>query len=329
MSHIRSIVPGAIRYTCGRYSREDIINCQTILAQDLADSGISLDQLYNHRLILDFLSEGHDPTIIAPLVNYLGGLVGIDNIRVLFNAVVDVTELPYRARSFVFHFATWDGRFGNQGDQSQVLIEQKFLCLARRPTPGRAQFVSQLLSVVPEVRASFGSGFAEMSQSFQSYFSQHALPIMIDGDARQYVHNLATDIFRTCLFNIIIETSSQTDPNSWSSIFLTEKTFKCFDLYQIPIWFAVPGTVGQLRKLGFDLFDDVVDHSYDTIPDPVLRMNFVVDQVKQLDSRYSLPDCQSLRIKMWNRLQENYNKLDQLTNSYTQTHDRLINELIA
>ena len=152
---------------------------------------------------------------------------------------------------------------------------------------------------------------------------------MIDGDARQYVHNLATDIFRTCLFNIIIETSSQTDPNSWSSIFLTEKTFKCFDLYQIPIWFAVPGTVEQLRKLGFDLFDDIVDHSYDTITDPVLRMNFVVDQVKQLDSRYSLPDCQSLRIEMWNRLQENYNKLDQLTNSYTQTHDRLINELIA
>ena len=247
----------------------------------------------------------------------------------LFNAVVDATELPYRARSFVFHFATWDGRFVNQGDQSQVLIEQKFLCLARRPTPGRAQFVSQLLSVVPEVRASFGSGFAEMSQSFQSYFSQHTLPIMIDGDARQYVHNLATDIFRTCLFNIIIETSSQTDPNSWSSIFLTEKTFKCFDLYQIPIWFAVPGTVEQLRKLGFDLFDDIVDHSYDTITDPVLRMNFVVDQVKQLDSRYSLPDCQSLRIEMWNRLQENYNKLDQLTNSYTQTHDRLINELIA
>ena len=69
MSYIRSIAPDAIRYTCGRYSREDIINCQTILAQDLADSGIALDQLYNQKLILDFLSEGHDPTIIAPLVN--------------------------------------------------------------------------------------------------------------------------------------------------------------------------------------------------------------------------------------------------------------------
>ena len=275
------------------------------------------------------MSEGHDSVVIAPLVDYLSALIGIDRIRVLFNAIVDIDKLPYRARSFITHFTTWDGRFVNTGDQSGVLLEQKFLCLSRRPTLGRAQFVSQLLSVVPNTRASFGSGFPEWSQEFQEYFPGHSLPILFDGDARHYVHNLASDLFRTCLFNIVIETSSQIDPNSWSSVFITEKTFKSFDLYQIPVWFAVPGTVAQVRQLGFDLFDDIIDHSYDTETDTVARKNLIINQIELLDSNYRLDDCQQLRATLWPRLQANYNRLDQLSQEYNQTHDRLVAELTA
>jgi len=329
VNYIRKIFPGVLRYTCGRYSRDDIANCQTVVDQDLTDSGLDIDHLKNSVVVLDFLAEGHDPVVIAPLIEYLAGLVGIDSIRVLFNAVIDPEPLPYRARSFATHFTTWDGRFINTGDQSQVQLEQKFLCPARRPTPGRAQFISQLLAVVPDVRASFGSGFPEWSLEFQSYFSNHQLPILIDGDARHYVHNQASDVFRACLFNIIVETSSQTDPNSWSSVFITEKTFKSFDLYQIPIWFAVPGTVAQVRQLGFDLFDDLIDHSYDTVTDPVERTNLILQQVAKINDQYSLSGCQRLRTTVWHRLQANYARLDQLSQEYSQTHDRLVAELTA
>lgn len=328
MNFIRSIAPGVIRYTCGRYSLDNIVNCQQVVSQDLIDNNISLDNLKNSILILDFLAEGHDPQIIQPLIDYLTGLVGIDNIRVLFNAAINTDNLSYRARSFVTHFSTWDGRFVNTGDQSQVQLEQKFLCLARRPALSRANFVSQLLSAVPDARASFGSGFPEWSQEFQSYFPNRDLPIQIDGDARQYIHNLASDVFRTCFFNIILETSSQTDNNSWRSIFITEKTFKCFDLYQIPIWFAVPGTVAQIRQLGFDLFDDIIDHGYDTETNPEVRTTQIIEQIKQLDNQYSLNDLQEIRKNIWTRLQANYARLDQLSQEYLQTHDRLISELI-
>lgn len=329
MSYIRSTTPGVIRYTCGRYSRTDIINCQTIVARDLNDSGISIDNLKDSILVLDFLAEGHDPQVIQPLINYLSSLIGIDRIRVLFNAVVNLHNLDYRAKSFVTHFTTWDGRFVNTGDQSRVQLEQKFLCATRRPTPGRACFVSQLLDAVPDVRASFGSGFPEWSQEFQSYFPNHPLPILIDGDARNYVHNQASNVFRNCLFNIIVETSSQSDPASWNSVFLTEKTFKCFDLYQIPLWFAVPGTVDQVRQLGFDLFDDIIDHTYDTVVNETDRRNLIISQIKNLDYQYDLSSCQTLRKNIWNRLQSNYDLLDQLTEQYEQTQDRLIAELIA
>jgi len=329
LSYIRFIAPGVIRYTCGRYSRGDIINCENTLATDLINSGMSIDSLKDSILLLDFLAEGHDAELIAPLIDYLSTLTDRDHIRVLFNAVVDLDRLPYRARSFTTHFANQDGRFVNSGDQSSVQLERKFLCLARRPTPGRAKFVNRLLSTVSSVRASFGSGFPEWSQEFQAYLPDHTLPILIDGDARQYTHNLASDVFRTCLFNTILETSSQTDPESWRSIFLTEKTFKTFDLYQIPMWFAVPGTVDQVRQLGFDLFDDVIDHSYDTETDPTTRLDLIMDQIKQLDDRYSLDDCQQLRRNLWPRLQDNYARLDQLIQDYTTTHDRLVAELTA
>jgi hypothetical protein len=327
LSYIRFIAPGVIRYTCGRYSRDDLADCVKTVARDLETIGLTVDDLKNNILLLDFLAEGHDPEIIQPLIDYLSGLIGIDCIRVLFNAVIDPDPLPYRARSFATHFVTRDGRFVNSGDQSEVKLQTKFLCLARRPTPGRAQFISQLLAQVPDVRASFGSGFPEWSQEFQSYFSVRELPIQIDGDAQRYVHNLASDVFRTCLFNLILETSSQSDPNSWRSVFMTEKTFKSFDLYQIPVWFAVPGTVAQVRKLGFDLFDDIVDHSYDTIVDEADRRNLIITQIKNLDHQFNLDDCQSLRKNIWRRLQSNYQLLDRLTNQYEQIQDQLINEL--
>ncbi len=38
-----------------------------------------------------------------------------------------------------------------------------------------------------------------------------------------------------------------------------------------------PGTVHFLRNMGIDMFDDVVDHSYDSIEDPVTRINRAIE----------------------------------------------------
>lgn len=332
MSYIRNIAPGVIRYTCGLYSRKDLQNAQNTVARDLATNNLSIDDLKNNILLLDFLAEGHDDKVIQPLIDYLATIAGIDKIRVLFTAAIEVSKLPYRARSFVTHFTTWDGRFVNDGNQETVQLETKFLCLARRPSWARARFLSQLLNEVPDIRASFGSGFYDpsMIDQYKSYFPNHSLPIMLsDSDARSPNYFLASAIFQTCLFNIIVETSNQNDTSGWNSIFLTEKTFKCFDLYQLPIWFAVPGTVAQVRQLGFDLFDDIIDHGYDDIIDEAERINSIITQVKNLDNKFSLADCQNLRNTMYPRLKANLAVLDGLTANYTQTNDQLINELLT
>jgi hypothetical protein len=49
---------------------------------------------------------------------------------------------------------------------------------------------------------------------------------------------------------------------------VTEKTFHALMAEQIPIIIGYKGIVEHCRQMGFDMFDDLVDHSYDTVPGP-------------------------------------------------------------
>lgn len=54
--------------------------------------------------------------------------------------------------------------------------------------------------------------------------------------------------------------------------FLTEKTLHAFYGKSLPIVITGTGAIQHLRDVGFDVFDDVIDHSYDVIDDRLLRI---------------------------------------------------------
>lgn len=56
------------------------------------------------------------------------------------------------------------------------------------------------------------------------------------------------------------------------SFHVTEKTWHVFAGCNFPIFISGPGAVRHLRSLGLDLFDDVVNHDYDLIDNPIDRM---------------------------------------------------------
>ena len=58
---------------------------------------------------------------------------------------------------------------------------------------------------------------------------------------------------------------------------LSEKTLHTFHAANFPIILAPAGSVAHLRNTGFDMFDDVVDHSYDTIVNPFQRIITAID----------------------------------------------------
>lgn len=98
------------------------------------------------------------------------------------------------------------------------------------------------------------------------------------------------------IINVVIESSYDaipyvndddflvTTPQFWSKLFFTEKTNKAFAFHQIPVFLTVPGYVEMLRSWKFDVFDDVVDHSYDNEPDPWMRVYRVAAEVERLCS---------------------------------------------
>jgi hypothetical protein len=76
---------------------------------------------------------------------------------------------------------------------------------------------------------------------------------------------------------------------------------------------AVPGLVAQVRDMGFDLFDDIIDHSYDTVLDENQRQDQLMQQVIQLNLKYSLYQCQQLKNQLAPRLEHNFQLLDSLS----------------
>lgn len=71
-------------------------------------------------------------------------------------------------------------------------------------------------------------------------------------------------VYSRCAVNIITETLYDDPPG-----IITEKSLMAFAARQIPIVIGHRGIVRHCRELGFDMFDDLVDTSYDNLPDDV------------------------------------------------------------
>jgi len=65
-------------------------------------------------------------------------------------------------------------------------------------------------------------------------------------------------------------------------IAFSEKIFRALQTPRPWILFCSPGSVDVLRLAGFDVMDDVVDHSYDNIVDAEQRLNAIVKELKKL-----------------------------------------------
>lgn len=309
MNCIFRIHPNTLQYGALHFNRDTDVELQ--INQDLQHSGLTLADLQANKLVIDFRCEGQCDKSADGLINFLQSLP-VKDLLVIFNTSVDVATLSYQAVSM----PNWLVVLGRwlpllQSVPYNSVIDHKFLCLMRRPSPSRARIARWLIDNNIDARFSFGSMYQpEVMGDYQHMFPDCGLPITLDGIIDRTTNNIehvqTNPIFHSCLFNMVVESSSQSDPGIWRSIFLTEKTFKAFGLRQIPIWFAVPSFVAEVRKLGFDMFDDIVDHSYDHIVNEDQRFMQVFDQINKLNTQLDLSQCQQLRDNIHDRLNNNF-----------------------
>ena len=94
-------------------------------------------------------------------------------------------------------------------------------------------------------------------------------------DHSQFVPELYQDTF--C--NIVTE--SQLDVDQSGGVFLTEKTFKPIKHAQMFFVVGAAGSLAELRRMGYRVFDHVLDNSYDLIEDATQRWLSLRDAIQQ------------------------------------------------
>lgn len=86
--------------------------------------------------------------------------------------------------------------------------------------------------------------------------------------------------FENSYVNIITESSYL---DSDSIVHITEKSFRPFYFYQLPIFVASHHHVKHLKEIyKFDMFEDVIDHSYDDLVNDRDRLFKIFDEIKRL-----------------------------------------------
>jgi len=305
-----------------------------LFKQQLKNENIELSNL----CIFDCTNEGIGTADIDKMCSAVKNEFPTLEIRVLFN-IPTTKKTKYKYKCFPGHMVAHCHFVSHVNSLNvnwkDLLMNKHFLSLQRRASVGRLRFTKQLLDNFNKEQYIISCGsqpnkWLNKLQNLKDAIYPYTLPILVDGeidnDSKQHYHT--NEDFFKCLFNIVTETSSQTDDDSWREIFLTEKTFKAFAYKQLPIWFAVPGTVQEVRKLGFDVFDDIINHSYDSVVDQDTRMLMVINELKRLCMDYPISDLTKLRNNLWNRISKNMSLLNKLEREHAITKHNLILDLI-
>ena len=88
-----------------------------------------------------------------------------------------------------------------------------------------------------------------------------------------YQKLLQSNVFESTAISII------TEPAYYErDTIVTEKTLMAIYGGTVPLWFGGWRIPDYMRSLGFDVFDDIIDHSYQNLPDPEQRCREAVNR---------------------------------------------------
>lgn len=86
--------------------------------------------------------------------------------------------------------------------------------------------------------------------------------------------------FTDSYFSIVCETIFYKLPQD--CVFISEKTYKCLAMMHPFILLARPGTLADLRKMGYKTFSPLIDESYDTIENDDDRLSAIFNEIHRL-----------------------------------------------
>lgn len=151
-------------------------------------------------------------------------------------------------------------------------------CPARDRDPGSpdvACMVNELNETWPEGADIFQSQL-EPRLPFVHYDIK---PIQFDVDDYQNILSCNHAAFLNSYINIVIETEAFYP-------FISEKSLKPIVAGQLFVTTGLPGTIDQLREIGFDVFDDIFEHSrYSEYSNVLMRLKALHKRLEEISTR--------------------------------------------
>jgi|688.fasta_scaffold179381_3 hypothetical protein len=198
-------------------------------------------------------------------------------------------------------------------DWISVELDKPVMSLAGRPSEYRAGFTKRLVDLCGnKVRASLGNVSqtpltGKQLDTLRSLMHPYSFPFSQGTDGKilgsiLYQHGVPGYQMFGSLLHLVNETNDFSNTN----VQLSEKSFKVFAWHQIPIFMASPKQVETIRNIGFDMFDDIIDHSYDFAPNLDLHDTKVLNIVAKFLKAYpTIEAVNELRKKLYPRLKAN------------------------
>jgi hypothetical protein len=104
---------------------------------------------------------------------------------------------------------------------------------------------------------------------------------------------------------------------------ITEKYLNTVYGYNFPIYIGMAGSITHLKSLGFDLFDDIIDHSYDNIQDHYTRM------ITAIRSNQRILEDREFALESWHKCQSRfYNNWLVIEKMYADRHEIAKNKVL-
>jgi hypothetical protein len=178
--------------------------------------------------------------------------------------------------------------------ESDTLPQHHFISLARLLKSHRIAATVEILDRGLDVygKISLGSGYyidpEENNFTLVPKHHRHRMPLLLDGDVSGTTNpaefKATSDAMTHAFCNLVMETSYERAlvQGKWNLNFVSEKSLKPFAWGQVPLFVAPAGFVQIIKNMGFDIFEDIIDHSYDHETDPFKRITMVIDCLAEI-----------------------------------------------
>jgi len=134
---------------------------------------------------------------------------------------------------------------------------------------------------------------------------------LITGKPNQHQDNktIFCDFYKNFAIDVVTETVFQ-----YPYPQITEKTIRPIVHEKLFILVAPANTLAMIHKFGFKTFPEFIKEDYDTIKDPHVRLQFIVDELTRI-SKFSIDDIRKTMLQYKDTLKHNYDHYHWLCNN--------------